>query len=469
MASGDPLLVLENIRIVDNKVGLLDGKSNLSALELETMLSPEPGESSFKLAGRAVRVQDRGHHFFLRLEQPKPLKMNQKAIYLQKDAQGILRAVEVKCALSHMKKGRYGIEPALTLKDESVSFLNTSNVSYTGSEEEIVPWSWLLDDELPDLALEKEQMAQSSREKAISSFFADEGNPTLKEVQIVHRNQGRTSNAEMKSLLERKGVDRKKNDLLVGSIDCIWCKNRALRRTPSRPKAGKMRWEKPGRSIHFDCGHFVHPESGPFWAVLGADAFSDRPYGDAIAGQTGLEIAQVYLDRVDEEYESVTYDLAGFGHGTDFVNFMGRLGIEVVYVPTEAHWGSAAENLVHRTRVELDAVFYEFPELGPSAAVQLALKRINERMVKQYGLSRMEVHRGRRRRDLNAVEGVMKRAPYPLSPKWHLIEKLRVGANENFVEHDKKKIGLNIARALKSRPAESIDLHHGDKFQFWRE
>lgn len=42
-----PLLVLENVRIVKNVFGLLDDKSKLSALETETKRSPKPEQSEF--------------------------------------------------------------------------------------------------------------------------------------------------------------------------------------------------------------------------------------------------------------------------------------------------------------------------------------------------------------------------------------------------------------------------------------
>lgn len=147
--------MLENVRIVDNKVhlrrpmGLLDRKSNLSALEMESMLSPESGESSFQLVRRSVRFQYRGHHFFLRLAQPKALNLNQRAISLQKNEHEVLRAVEMKCALSQIRKGSYAVEPSLTLEVKSVSFYCPES-SHDESEENIVPWSWPLEDELPD-------------------------------------------------------------------------------------------------------------------------------------------------------------------------------------------------------------------------------------------------------------------------------------------------------------------------------
>ena len=73
---------------------------------MESTLSPE--KSIFKLKGRTVCVADAGNHFFLELEEPVVLKSRTKAISLQKDNDGILRAYEVPCGKSHIKKGTHG-------------------------------------------------------------------------------------------------------------------------------------------------------------------------------------------------------------------------------------------------------------------------------------------------------------------------------------------------------------------------
>lgn len=180
-----------------------------------------------------------------------------------------------------------------------------------------------------------------------------------------------------------------------------------------------------------------------------------------------LEAARVVME-IDEEYPEMTFDLAGFAKGTDFVNFLSRMGSKVVYVPTEAHWKSRAENLVHRFRVELAAVFHEFPSLSCPSASKAALKRINGRILSKFGISRREIHKGRPSGE-NDFKEILLSAPYPLTPPWIQLDKRREAAAFKVEDVDKARVRDRVRRAIKSKRCKATDMCHGDDFLFWRE
>lgn len=144
------------------------------------------------------------------------------------------------------------------------------------------------------------------------------------------------------------------------------------------------------------------------------------------------------------------------------------MGSKVVYVPTEAHWKSRAENLMHRTRVELAAVFHEFPTLSNSFAVKAALKRINSRVLSKFGVSRREIQKGRPC-VRNDFQEILLSAPYPLTPSWLQLEKRRAAAALEIQAFDRAKVRDCVRRAIKSKRCKATNICHGDEFLFWRE
>lgn len=101
-AAKESVLVFANITVVDNEVGLLNGKLDMAALELKLELKSDPGQSRFWLLSTEMETHDTVPHFWLMLNQPRRLYDAEQGISLQKRKDGRTVAVTVN-ALKHHK------------------------------------------------------------------------------------------------------------------------------------------------------------------------------------------------------------------------------------------------------------------------------------------------------------------------------------------------------------------------------
>lgn len=101
--SSSSVLVFANITIVDNAVGLLNGKTDLSALEMTTQLKSAPGASKFWIAKEEVLTDDVGSHFWMLLETPRSFSENETGLSLQRSENGRAVAVKVSAKKHHAK------------------------------------------------------------------------------------------------------------------------------------------------------------------------------------------------------------------------------------------------------------------------------------------------------------------------------------------------------------------------------
>jgi hypothetical protein len=81
--NGSTILVFANIRIVQNTVGLLDGKNNLAAIGMRCSLNPQ--NTTFSCRRKDLVHVDEGSHYFLQLNPPNAFGVRDRgmAVYLQ--------------------------------------------------------------------------------------------------------------------------------------------------------------------------------------------------------------------------------------------------------------------------------------------------------------------------------------------------------------------------------------------------
>lgn len=307
--------------------------------------------------------------------QPKAIAPGTRAMSLQKDADGILRAVPVRCGKTHIASGIVGHEKYLTFDNNHVVAETTTteiidltsdnsfaSLMQENSEDENdqleensetpIPWTWMLSEHLPGdeqftqstngtavlreepseeiekhlienhplscfsdctvltSAVSSEESIEESKKHPLSCFsdctvvsedsvggseetskvFAvEDGNESLsfEAFTKLHENLGHPSKAQMELLLKRRMFLETNWRPLLDAFRCSFCTSRSNGRVPSRPKSSFPKETGPGQSLHVDVGEFQHPTEGKFLAVLGADAFSDYAYGDAVTAGTG--------------------------------------------------------------------------------------------------------------------------------------------------------------------------------------
>jgi hypothetical protein len=189
---------------------------------------------------------------------------------------------------------------------------------------------------------------------------------SLEDVDRLHRQMGHPSPAQLVRLLRNaENLGRLEMHAITRAIrehECSFCQRRARRRTPARPKVAMPLTSAPGQDIHLDVGHFRHPHTGPFQALVATDKFSMFVSGGVFAGPaTAEKTIELFTTSTLDSYDRVTYDLGPNFRSTQFKSFLERQGSQAWAVPSDAHWSSASEKSIELLRVELDAVYEEFP------------------------------------------------------------------------------------------------------------
>lgn len=83
-SSVESLIVFANITIVDNEVGLFNGKVDLSALNMKIELSSTRGSSKFWLSDAEIGIDDTEYNFWLLLNLTRSFRKNEKEVSLQR-------------------------------------------------------------------------------------------------------------------------------------------------------------------------------------------------------------------------------------------------------------------------------------------------------------------------------------------------------------------------------------------------
>jgi hypothetical protein len=112
------LLVFDDITIVDNFVGLLDGKMDLSTLKMRSELANGKDNSKFWLLGRRVVVQNAGSHFSIQLEKPRPFFHYELEFALRRVGDGSLESFPVAAKQHHALSLTFDENVALPREDE---------------------------------------------------------------------------------------------------------------------------------------------------------------------------------------------------------------------------------------------------------------------------------------------------------------------------------------------------------------
>jgi hypothetical protein len=440
-------LVFTNIRIVENEVGLLDGKHNMAALEYTLRLSADVGRTSFALRKRQLSVVDTTSHFMVRLAKPRSFNKNEKGLaVVRQNACTALRAAVVSAA-SHFLDPQIGCEkesysddfPELKtgtadpgVKSGYYRYCAVAPRLWTNSEVSLplkrdpkllTSESRLVDLNHEAVAVQGRELTSVLCEKSAETSAADgHGSPKIsveiRDIPRLHKQFGHPSASQLLSLL-RNGLDAHTphfkwlRDAVV-NFQCDFCAKRARRRTPSHPRVSIPKTSSPGQDLHLDIGHFVHPTRGPFTALLSTDKFSLYVGGAVLNGSTNARnTIEAFLKTTPVAYSRVTYDLGTNFRNADFKHVLERLGSEAWAVPTDAHWPSVVEKSIDLIRVELDAVMQEFSELSADAALQVSIARLNSRSLWAHDVTRATVHFGR-----DVARPALSEQLFALCPDW---------------------------------------------------
>jgi hypothetical protein len=167
-----------------------------------------------------------------------------------------------------------------------------------------------------------------------------------------------------------------------------------------------------------------------------AGDFSGRVYasiGDD-ASVTRERTAEAFMMLSCETFAKVTIDPDTRFDKKFFRTLLGRMGIEVRTVPTDAHWVSHAEKSVHLLRVAFTKIAAEHAKLSPEAVLALAVRSVNS-MKTSTGLTRLEIDCGRPARHPSLSEELFALSPPVLPASAHEIEEFMNAAGEKRQRH----------------------------------
>jgi hypothetical protein len=162
-----------------------------------------------------------------------------------------------------------------------------------------------------------------------------------------------------------------------------------------------------------DYGDIHHPSRGKtFWVLIMADGFSGRVYASILdeASVTGERTAEAFMILSCETFEKVIIDPDTRFDNKFFRTLLERMGTEVRTVPTDAHWDSRSERLLHLLQVAFTKIAAEHAKLSPEAVLALAVRFVNS-MKTSTGLSRLEIDCGRPARHPSLSEELFTLSP----------------------------------------------------------
>ena len=173
-----------------------------------------------------------------------------------------------------------------------------------------------------------------------------------------------------------------------------------------------------------------------------------------------------YIETVDEHYDYLLVDLEGCFDSRLFHECFEKQGTTLRFVPTGAHWANKAEKAIELVKIELSAVFAEFPTLSNELAFKLAIQAVNQRVMSNYKLSRLEIHWGRKNPTVKLDEiplSALTAAALP--PSLADVELFWEAASWKREEKKRKEARMKIRQVLKSLPAKDpVQLGNGDEF-----
>ena len=511
----ESLIVFANITIVTNEVGLLNGKGDLSALDMKAQLKSPNGASKFWLSNSEISVYDAGSHFWLLLNHPRAFGDNEKAISLQRMSTERAVAVSVIACDHHSLSQSFDKNVQVCGDKKHITLTSSANQHGTLEEssdtscqssatdidigvfDEITgPEGCYLDtDSEYEYDTEHESFVKvlSHAEESPTAYQGSEDCPiksftifavSLSEVELsedktteliariweLHKKLNHPAPSQLLVLLQNSMPENVKLPAAVSQavrkLNCPRCL-RDSKRVPERPSVSAAVCTAPGQVADMDTGSFECP-SGKVTGVVHVDEFSGKISGGlfSMAKPTAEAMIRMYVEIVDEHYENVLVDLEGCFDSQQFSTFLEKQGTGLRFVPTGAHWANKAEKAVGLVKGELVSVFAEHPELPNDLAFKLALLSVNRRVMPQYKISRLELHWGRKTPTANLHELPLSvLTDVPLAPSLADVDEFMDGVSKKRKEKLRKEARLRLHHATKGRfPAEQVQIGNGDEF-----
>jgi hypothetical protein len=170
------------------------------------------------------------------------------------------------------------------------------------------------------------------------------------------------------------------------------------------------------------------------------------------ASVSGERTAEAFMMLSCETFAKVTIDLDTRFDNKFFRTVLERMGTEVRTVPTDAHWASHAEKLVHLFRVAFTKIAAENAKLSPEAVLALAVRSVNS-MKTSTGLSRLEIDCGRPARHPSLSDELFSLSPPVLPASAHEIEEFMNAADAKRQLHQVMRARQRLNASLRAQGA----------------
>ena len=292
----------------------------------------------------------------------------------------------------------------------------------------------------------------------------------------IHTASGHCSLDYLKRSLKRRGANR---DVMrcVEHFKCDVCQER--RRPDPRPVSSLVELVSKWDTLQCDGGTWTHPVTGERWQFfLGIDEGSRLRVAKLLfQHQTRTPSAQDFLTFFEEQWlphfgrpQTIRLDPAGSFRSCQLDQYFAERNVMLQEIPAEAHWQiSVVERAIQTTKVMMNSLIAEFPEMTTSEALARSLWAANTH--DQYrGFSPLQHAFGRSPDTLgNLGESRLKDLPIltesGISAEFGRDVKAMVNAEKAFLEEQAKE---RLQRALHagSRPMKQV--FPGDLVYVWR-
>jgi hypothetical protein len=420
---GSTTLYFPDVAIAQNEVGLLAGKCDMGALLTDIQMSPTLNTCCMLHNTSPIVLVDSGGHLFARLAEPTMAGPGDNFVFLQKKKNGAVFA-KVKTALDnspapitnprvdvYVTSGGSPWDTAArldVLPTDSKQTMHVKRVRFADADKVMggLPHfsEHVLDDEfVPDKQPNDEPpvLSKNLAESVKSSYSI-----SLADLPKMHRALDHPSRSQFAHILPQTlNVDTLPEDLQNAAdlvhdhcVICVICEKSS--RPVLRPRVALPSVHQLGVCASVYYGDIHHPSRNKAFRVLiMADDFSGIAYTSIVddASVTGERSAEAFMMLSCGKFVNVTIDPDTRFDNKFFRTLLGRMGIEVRTVPTDAHKASHAEKPVHLLRVAFTKIAAEYAKLSPEAVLALSVRSVNS-MKTSTGLSRLKIDCGRQAR-----------------------------------------------------------------------
>jgi hypothetical protein len=370
---GSTTLYFSDVAIAQIEVGLLAGKCDVAALLTDIQMSPTLTTCRVLHNTSPILLVDPGGHLFARQAESAMAGPGENFVFLHKKKNGAVFA-KVKTAPENSSA-------SITNLRMDVSVTNGGSPWDTAARLNVRPTDSKQFDKTSNQTMHVKLVRSSDAEKVMGGLhhfsehlsddeFVPDKQPnddppvlfknliesvkssysiSLADLPKMHRTLDHPSRLRFSHILRQElNVDTLPEDLQNAADlvhdHCVICVKYS--RPVPCPRVALPSVHQPGVCASVDYGDIHHPSRGKaFRLLIMADDFSGRIYALIVdnAFVTGKRTAEAFMMLSCETFAKVAIDLVTRFDNKFFRTLLGRMGTEVLTVPTDAHWASHAE------------------------------------------------------------------------------------------------------------------------------